>query len=190
MQTMYDRLGDLLNETLDAGEVRFVKVPVGGSAAAGSDRGFSPEGDSSLDTENLEPAGAKNMGTESEPVTDGDSIAGSRFGTFREGFSDRYRPPEQEAFVYKAGDPGVRVEKPKLKSFVYRKITPELEWAYRLLSVETSATPEQIKKAYKEKLKYYHPDRHAGNQVLEKVANEKTTQVLKAFELIRQFLDF
>ena len=28
METMYDRLGDLLNETLEAGHVKFVKPPV------------------------------------------------------------------------------------------------------------------------------------------------------------------
>ena len=28
METMYDRLGDLLNETLEAGEIKFVKVEV------------------------------------------------------------------------------------------------------------------------------------------------------------------
>ncbi|MBP5751503.1 MAG: hypothetical protein J6W60_01410, partial [Treponema sp.] len=28
METMYDRLGELLNETLEAGEIKFVKVEV------------------------------------------------------------------------------------------------------------------------------------------------------------------
>ena len=79
------------------------------------------------------------------------------------------------------------------QSFVYhsavKKITPELARAYRLLAITFSATTEDVKKAYKEKIKYYHPDRHTVNAVMQKIATDKTRQVVEAFTLIMKFLE-
>lgn len=79
------------------------------------------------------------------------------------------------------------------QSFVYhsavKKITPELARAYRLLGITFSATTEDVKKAYKEKIKYYHPDRHTVNAVMQKIATDKTRQVVEAFTLIMKFLE-
>ena len=52
-----------------------------------------------------------------------------------------------------------------------------------------SATTEDVKKAYKEKIKYYHPDRHTVNAVMQKIATDKTRQVVEAFTLIMKFLE-
>lgn len=79
------------------------------------------------------------------------------------------------------------------QSFVYhsavKKITPELARAYRLLGITFSATTEDVKKAYKEKIKYYHPDRHTVNAVMQKIATDKTRQVVEAFTIIMKFLE-
>ena len=79
------------------------------------------------------------------------------------------------------------------QSFVYhsavKKITPELARAYRLLGITFSATTEDVKKAYKEKIKYYHPDRHTVNAVMQKIATDKTRQAVEAFTLIMKFLE-
>lgn len=79
------------------------------------------------------------------------------------------------------------------QSFVYhsavKKITPELARAYRLLGITFSATTEDVKKAYKERIKYYHPDRHTVNAVMQKIATDKTRQVVEAFTLIMKFLE-
>ena len=48
---------------------------------------------------------------------------------------------------------------------------------------------EDLKKAYKDKLKYYHPDRHADNETLQKIATDKTRQVVEAYNLIVKFLE-
>ena len=62
---------------------------------------------------------------------------------------------------------------------VYKKLTPELERAYRMLDISVSADSEDLKKAYKEKLKYYHPDRHQNNEILKRVATNKTKKIRK-----------
>ncbi|MBQ2081594.1 MAG: DnaJ domain-containing protein, partial [Treponema sp.] len=58
-----------------------------------------------------------------------------------------------------------------------------------LLGIETSATPDDVKKAYKEKIKYYHPDKYNDNPVLQKVATDKTRQVVESYKLLCDFLE-
>src|SRR5574344_2159727 len=127
MPTMYDRLGDLLNETLEAGTVKFIRIDRDGAVSEAKDI----------------------PGTIDEPAA----------GAARPAARGKQRT-------------------------VYKKITPEIERCYRLLGITVSATLEDIKKAYKEKLKYYHPDRHADNPVLLKVATDKTRQVVEAYKML------
>ncbi len=123
MATMYDKLGDLLNETLEAGAVKFIRI------------------------EKEEP--------QPEPE------------------KQEEKPPKEQK---------------KDKRVIYKKLNPELEREYRLLDITVSATVDDVKKAYKEKLKYFHPDRYADNAVLEKVATNKTREIVKAYNDILEFL--
>ena len=65
-----------------------------------------------------------------------------------------------------------------------KKITPEVERACRLLDITASANQDDVKKAYKEKLKYFHPDKYDKNPVLKKVATNKTRMIVEAYELL------
>ena len=65
-----------------------------------------------------------------------------------------------------------------------KKITPEIERACRLLDITTSANSNDVKKAYKEKLKYFHPDKYDKNPVLKKVATNNTRMIVEAYELL------
>ena len=134
METMYDKLGDLLNETLEAGAVKFVRIER---------------------TEQEE--------AEQEP-----------------------QKPHVEAEAEQ--EPERKETPPKPRRVIYKKLSPELERAYRLLDITVSASADDVKKAYKEKLKYFHPDHYAGNAVLEKVATTKTREVVKAYNDILEFL--
>lgn len=136
METMYDRLGDLLSETLEAGHVKFVKSP------------------------KIEPSGQEE--SRKNASNSDDEINGSG---------------------------GIHEQEPSKESAVTeRQISPEIERAYRLLSLSMQASSEDIKKAYKEKLMYFHPDKHRGNPILEKVATDKTRQVVEAYNLIMSSL--
>lgn len=136
---MYDRLGDLLSETLESGKVQFIRVE---QESPGS----------------------------TQPQEDKDG---------REQRTAGVQDKEHNTSSY---------AKPTHRRVLYRKLTPELERCYRLLDITVSATLEEVKKAYKEKLKYYHPDRHADNAVLQKIATDKTRQVVEAYKLIVSFL--
>ena len=59
--------------------------------------------------------------------------------------------------------------------------------AYKILEIEKSATPEEIKKAYRKMAKKYHPDKvlHLGEEY-QKGAEEKFRQVQEAYDQLQK----
>lgn len=163
-ETMYDRLGDLLSKTLETG---FVKTAAPSKKVKDGARKKNTE-------QKLRSAAEQN-----QTATRRENTANRRenTATHRENTATHENTSTHE----------------NRQSFVYhsavKKITPELARAYRLLGITFSATTEDVKKAYKEKIKYYHPDRHTVNAVMQKIATDKTRQVVEAFTLIMKFLE-
>ena len=139
---MYDKLGDLLNETLEKGSVEFVKVK-----------------------DKIDNAPKENETNEFDSNQKKNRI-------------------DTESYSHKAKR--TKKEKPKVNSdiYIYKKITPEIERACRLLNVTENCSLEELKKAYKEKLKYYHPDHYSNNPVLYRVSTNKTREVVEAYNLL------
>ena len=170
-ETMYDRLGDLLSKTLETG---FVKTAAPGKKVKDGARKKNTE-------QKLRSAAEQNQtATRRENTANRRENTANRrenTATHRENTATHENTSTHE----------------NRQSFVYhsavKKITPELARAYRLLGITFSATTEDVKKAYKEKIKYYHPDRHTVNAVMQKIATDKTRQVVEAFTLIMKFLE-
>jgi len=59
--------------------------------------------------------------------------------------------------------------------------------AYKILEIESTSTDDEVKKAYRDMAKKYHPDKvgHLGDD-FKKVANEKFRKVQDAYDKIRQ----
>lgn len=177
-ETMYDRLGDLLSKTLETG---FVKTAAPGKKVKDGARKKNTEQKLRSSAEqNQNATRRENTATRREnTATRRENTANRRenTATHRENTATHENTSTHE----------------NRQSFVYhsavKKITPELARAYRLLGITFSATTEDVKKAYKEKIKYYHPDRHTVNAVMQKIATDKTRQVVEAFTLIMKFLE-
>jgi len=65
------------------------------------------------------------------------------------------------------------------------KMTPEE--AFAILKISKNASNDEIKAAYKERMKEYHPDRleNLGNE-LQELAKRKTQEINEAFTLIKK----
>jgi DnaJ like chaperone protein len=60
-------------------------------------------------------------------------------------------------------------------------------FAYKILEIETSATDEEIKKAYRRMAMKYHPDKLATmGEEIQKAAHEKFSKVNEAYEAIKK----
>ncbi|MBQ2601687.1 MAG: J domain-containing protein [Treponema sp.] len=167
MESIYDRLGDLLKETLEAGSVKFVRVELPEDE---KDGGCHPE-------------------NESGPSPEPKRIIPEEF-TVRGSVKGPEKNAEGSGRIYHA-DEADRVSQTEYrpKTFVYKKLTPDVERAYGELDIPTSSGMDEIKKAYKDKIKYYHPDRYGHNETLLKVATEKTRRIVEAYRLISEFLE-
>lgn len=55
---------------------------------------------------------------------------------------------------------------------------------YDVLGVGQNATEEEIKKAYRELVKKYHPDKFAGNPKAAEAASEKLKQINMAYDIL------
>jgi preprotein translocase subunit Sec63 len=58
--------------------------------------------------------------------------------------------------------------------------------AYAVLGVEHSATPEVIRRAYKQRAREHHPDRQAGGSAQQERATAKMAEINAAYQLARE----
>lgn len=178
---MYDKLGELLSETLEAGEIKFVRVerPQKKQPESREDAEDTKNADAAYGAEGAESLGEKSQEAKSDSSAGKSSSQSSGYQQKEGGAQNRRRS---------SGSSGPKKKPVANNSYFYKKITPELERAYRLLDINFQSSLDDAKKAYKEKLKYYHPDRYAGNEVLTKVATDKTRQIVESFNMISEFL--
>ncbi len=61
-----------------------------------------------------------------------------------------------------------------------------LDDAYRLLDTTAAASDEEVKRAYRDLLKVWHPDRFGNDETLRRKAEEKLKMINAAFETIEK----
>ncbi|WP_296828237.1 J domain-containing protein [Treponema sp.] len=193
---MYDRLGDLLNESLKKGYVD-------------SSSKESPKDNPPKDSQ-------KNFFFKDSPLdshreSDGESDKERVSDLYKNSASKKYSAEkifksknDNKKFWWnftsadnkagnKAGKEKISAEE-KIKIFRPQKnpektITPQIERALRLLGLNSDFNEESLRKAYKEKLNIYHPDKNSKTPVVQKVAADKTRQVLEAYRLLLDFIN-
>ena len=157
--SMYDRLGDMLHDVLESGT-----VPARSATSVGSQTAEENANGAKTDKHNNF-ADGKTQSTEIPPRQNNDS------GQHRQN----------------AGKPKQNAPRKERRSLVYPVLPTDVREALAFFGLDETASRDDAKKAYHEKLKYYHPDRHGGNPVLQKVAREKTRSVIAAWETLERF---
>ena len=178
---MYDKLGALLSEALRTGEVpkssedsqkvKFFYVPEE-EKNQNENENFSKSDENS----NHEKSENLNQNSKSEQFSQSQNSKSSK-ENLNQKHSDFSR-----IFGTKKSQTGERIPKSKVK------IIPEnVKSALAFIGISENASFDEAKKIYREKLMYYHPDRRADNPVLQKVAKEKTAQLLENWTIIENW---
>lgn len=66
---------------------------------------------------------------------------------------------------------------------------PEIIAAFKKCGISEDLNYPAAKQAYREKLKYYHPDGKNDNPVLQKVAKEKTENLIENWKIIEKYFE-
>ena len=90
----------------------------------------------------------------------------------------------------KEGSPAINQKAPAQEKeyhyIDYEKADSSLTSAYKILGVSSTATAEEIKTAYRNKIKQYHPDKVANlGKELQDVARKKSSEVNRAYEMLQ-----
>ena len=68
-------------------------------------------------------------------------------------------------------------------------VPTHLKEDFKLLGITSDTTTEdKIKDAYKNMLKTFHPDRQKDIAILQKIAHEKTAQIVEAYKNIQEWI--
>lgn len=74
-----------------------------------------------------------------------------------------------------------------MKNMFYRDVNSD----YKVLEIEPTATPEEIKKAYRQMAIKYHPDKVASmGEEFQKGAKEKFQKIQEAYDNIKKSRGF
>ena len=63
-----------------------------------------------------------------------------------------------------------------------------IEQCFKILELDNSASPDEIKQAYKDIINVWHPDRFTNNPRLKQKAEEKLKEVNAAYDTLKSYL--
>jgi len=66
----------------------------------------------------------------------------------------------------------------------------DINRSYKILGLEPGATPEEVKQAYRDLVRVWHPDHYAHDPRLQKKAEEKLKEIIEAYEKINNFYSY
>ncbi len=172
--SVYDRLGDLLSGVLESGSIPQNPLSSGRKPEKKVSFFYIPASDSQKKVGgDFAYAGEKQ-----------DSTVTKKTEKTRDSGEKRRKPKIRLEDLVKAGIVRENV------SSKARKIPNQQEKdALKILGLTGSENLDEAKKAYREKLKTFHPDRNKENPLLQKIAREKTAAILDAWKILENFYE-
>jgi DnaJ-domain-containing protein 1 len=70
----------------------------------------------------------------------------------------------------------------------YRILPDPVARAYEVLGIAPDAAEDDIRRAYRAKLKTFHPDSNSNNETIQKIARQKTAEIIDSYKLITSWL--
>jgi DnaJ-domain-containing protein 1 len=141
MDSMYDKLGDLLSSALESGEIPRKKDSAASASAAAE--------------EEIPPSVHNGTRTKITRILSGEKKL--RKGEIIHSYNTAAVFPD----------------------YVAR--------SYAVLEIETDASEDEIRNAYRAKLKIFHPDMNSSNETIQKIAKQKTSEIIKAYEILTEW---
>ncbi|WP_407426692.1 hypothetical protein [Treponema sp.] len=84
-------------------------------------------------------------------------------------------------------EPDSKITSSPSQPYQQKSLPADIKNAFSFIGISEEADFNNAKKIYREKLMYYHPDRRNENPVLQKVAKEKTEQLLREWEKVEKW---
>lgn len=165
-ESMYDKLGDLLSETLDSGIVY-----------------SEPEPEPKQETESPPQREQKAQPEENIQGNAGESDSRKEQAAYAKSEPRKRRKKIRI-------DPSFFTTKKQVKNyeiFKFQKIPENVVQAFTFFKIPDSSSHDESKKAYREKLMYFHPDKWNDNPVLQKIAKEKTEQIIYFWRILDEW---
>ena len=76
---------------------------------------------------------------------------------------------------------------PQNSSFFLKNPPLQVQKAAEFLGITKDMTFEEAKKQYRKKLVRFHPDKNASNQVMKKITEQKTGQILESWKILESW---
>ena len=70
----------------------------------------------------------------------------------------------------------------------YRILPAPVSRAYEVLGIANDASEDDIRSAYRAKLKMFHPDSNSSNETIQKIARLKTAEIIDSYKMITDWL--
>lgn len=70
----------------------------------------------------------------------------------------------------------------------YRILPAPVSRAFEVLGIAPDAAEDDIRSAYRAKLKMFHPDSNSSNETIQKIARLKTAEIIDSYKLITDWL--
>lgn len=189
MSTMYEKLADLLNKTLKDGSVKFIHVPPEDEKEnvqnKSTDKKFSSN--QSENSQSADHKTSKNQTVNNKSTQNGTSHRQTATNTNNQ-TANNQSSQIKNSNNKTSGSQTKEERKKILFENQFLSLSDKEKFALKVLALELPFDNESLKQAYKEKLKYYHPDHWNKNDILKNIAHKKTQEIINANEILFEYL--